>query len=142
MKISPVAIFAALAVSTYRKVAGAFRFLIELTLEAPLVVLVVAVIAIGVPWFVVASIQREKAEREWVAAGICEPVMEQMYQPPATSSCSSYNKDGACTLWSTNQSPPYLRTLLNCEGKKEFWRRSDKLPQSMRDQVRKIGKKD
>lgn len=142
MKIDPVAITLAVFDLMWRKVSKAARLVIGVFKEAPLMVVFLMALAVGVPWIILAAVQRENAEQEWVAAGICEPVMEQMYLPPATSSCSSYNKDGACTLWTTNQPPPYLRTLLNCEGKKEFWRRSNKLPQDMRDQVRKIGKKD
>ena len=68
----------------------------------------------------------DKKEQELIASGKCIAVAEQLYQPPPTMVCTSYNQNGACMAFTPLVSAPYLRTFWQCEGGEEFWRRSRK----------------
>jgi hypothetical protein len=74
------------------------------------------------------AIQQNRHERELIAGGQCQKVMEALYTPPlhATTSCSSTNPPICST--SVYQADPYMRSLWRCTDPSrdgqgvEFWR--------------------
>jgi hypothetical protein len=75
------------------------------------------------------AIIEDQRERELIAGGHCQKVMEALYTPPprAQSSCSGDGSSQNCSTW-YSQSDSYMRSLWRCadpsrEGQGvEFWR--------------------
>ena len=96
----------------------AFRHVVFVALAVTLIVALI-----------VFAVKRNRFELELLAGGTCESVQESFYTPPPTQTCSARNSDGDCTAWQTHYHQPYLRTLVRCEGHKDFWRRSTSIPE-------------
>lgn len=77
------------------------------------------------------AILENRHERELIAGGHCQKILEALYTPPhrAHSSCYGDGPDRVCSTWYT-QPDPYMRSLWRCadpsrEGSGvEFWRRT------------------
>lgn len=75
------------------------------------------------------TVLQNQHERELIAGGHCQKVLEALYTPPPTitTTCSPVGSSQICNS-SYYQSPPYMRSLWRCadpgrEGKGiEFWR--------------------
>ena len=85
-----------------------------------------AIVLVGVS---VMAIQENRHERELIAGGHCQKVMEALYTPPprAHTSCSGEGSTRYCSTW-YSQGDPYMRSLWRCadpsrDGRGvEFWR--------------------
>lgn len=77
------------------------------------------------------AVLQNRHERELIAGGHCEKVLEALYTPPpsAHTSCSGEDSSQYCST-RYSQGDPYMRSLWRCadpsrEGRGvEFWRRT------------------
>lgn len=73
----------------------------------------------------------DRHERDLIASGHCQKVLEALYTPPpsAHTSCYGAGNGPPCSTW-YSQPDPYLRSLWHCTDPErdgrglEFWRRT------------------
>lgn len=122
-----MAILVYLAVTVWRAFLGVLVAVLEWVLDNGKVIFgLLAVIAIA--GLIYLAVKRNQYELELLASGTCEPVMEQLYTPPPTQTCTARNDKGSCIAWRTDYPIPYMRTLVRCEGAEDFWRRTSSIP--------------
>ncbi|MFU1607352.1 hypothetical protein ACM25O_13285 [Sulfitobacter pontiacus] len=116
-----------LAVTGWRKVVSKLRLAANWLCEFWIIPVFVGIIGL-VGWLVYAAVVRDGQEKAWLAAGICQPVTEQLFTPPAELQCVSRSTNGVCTQTIFIPKAAYMRTLVRCEGQSDFWRRSSSIP--------------